>query len=167
MYLRTIVIVIVIGALALFTVANWNAFTTPTTLSLIVGAVEAPLGLMLLGVVAVLTALFLIYIVYLQSSVLFETRRHERELHTQRELAEHTESSRIHDLRVSLETKLDELARRNDSEISQVLARLDRLDGDLRQSIEQWQNSLAAAMAEIEDCLANGLGESHPRRRAS
>jgi uncharacterized integral membrane protein len=144
MYLRAILIVIMIGALALFTVANWNAFTTPTTLSLIVGAVEAPLGLMLLGVVAVLTALFLIYIVYLQSSVLFETRRHERELHTQRELA-----------------------RRNDSEIMQVLARLDRLDGYLRRSIEQCQNSLAAAMAEIEDCLANGLGESHPRRQAS
>lgn len=144
MYLRAILIVIMIGALALFTVANLNAFTTPTTLSLIVGAVEAPLGLMLLGVVAVLTALFLIYIVYLQSSVLFETRRHERELHTQRELA-----------------------RRNDSEIMQVLARLDRLDGYLRRSIEQCQNSLAAAMAEIEDCLANSLGESHPRRRAS
>ena len=167
MYLRTILIVIMIGALALFTAANWNAFTTPTTLSLIAGAVEAPLGPMLLGVVGVLTALFLIYIVYLPSSVPFETRRHERELHTQRELAEHAESSRIQDLRASLETKLDELGRRNDSEIMQVLARLDRLDGDLRRSIEQCQNSLAAAMAEIDYCLVNGSGESHPRRRAS
>jgi len=167
MYLRTLLIVLVLGALALFTVVNWHAFTTPTTLSLIVGTVEAPLGLMLLGAAAALTALFLIYVVYLQSSVLLETRRHERELYGQRSLAEHAEKSRIEDLRDSLETKLDELARRNDAETTKVLARLDRLDGDLRQSIEQGQNALAAAMAEIDNRLANGLGESYPRRQAS
>jgi uncharacterized integral membrane protein len=166
MYLRTLLIVLVLGALTLFTVANWHAFTTPTTLSLIVGTVEAPLGLMLLGVVAALTALFLIYIVYLQSSALFETRRHERELHFQRELAEHAESSRIEDLRDSLETKLDELARRNDAEVAKVLARLDQMDAELRRSIEDCQNSLAAAMADIDDRLANGLGESYSRRQA-
>lgn len=167
MYLRTLLIVLVLGALTLFTVANWHAFTTPTTLSLIVGTVEAPLGLMLLGVVAALTALFLIYVVYLQSSVLLEMRRHERELYGQRSLAKHAESSRIQDLQASLETRIDALAQRNDAALSQVLARLDRLDGDLRQSVEQGQNSLAAAMAEIDDRLANGLGESYPRRRAS
>jgi uncharacterized integral membrane protein len=167
MYLRTILILIVLGALTLFTVANWHAFTTPTTLSLIVGTVEAPIGLMLLGATAVLTALFLIYVVYLQSSVLLETRRHERELYGHRSLAEHAESSRIQDLRASLETKLDELARRNDAEITKVLARLDQMDAELRRSIEASQNSLAAAMAEIDDRLANGLGESYPRRRAS
>lgn len=167
MYLRTILIVLVVGALTLFTVANWHAFTTPTTLSMIVGTVEAPLGLMLLGVVAVLTALFLIYVVYLQSSVLIDTRRHERELHAQRELAEHAEISRFQELRASLETKLDALAQQSDAALSQVLARLDLVEGDLRQSVEQCQNSLAAAMAEIDDRLASGIGESYPRRRAS
>jgi uncharacterized integral membrane protein len=167
MYLRTILILIVLGALALFTIVNWHAFTTPTTLSLIGGTVEAPLGLMLLGVVAVLAALFLVYVVYLQSSVLFETRRHERELYGQRSLAEDAENSRIQDLRASLESRLDALAQQSDAAQSQVLARLDKVDGDLRQSIEQCQNSLAAAMAEIDDRLANGKGDSYPRPRAS
>ena len=105
MYLRTLFLVLALGALALFTAANWSAFIAPTTLSVIFATIEAPLGLVLLSVVVLLTALFLIYVVYLQSSVLFETRRHARELHAQRELAEHAEISRLHDLRSSLEAQ--------------------------------------------------------------
>jgi type III secretory pathway component EscR len=106
MYLRTVLIVFVLGALALFTVVNWQAFIAPTKLSVLFATVEAPLGLLLLGVVVLLAALFLIYVVYLQSSVLFETRRHARELHAQHELAEHAEISRIHELRSFFETQL-------------------------------------------------------------
>ena len=62
MYLRTILIGLVLGALALFTAVNWQAFTTPTTLSLVFATIEGPLGLILLGAVALLTALFLIYV---------------------------------------------------------------------------------------------------------
>ncbi|MBI1997915.1 MAG: LapA family protein [Deltaproteobacteria bacterium] len=166
MYLRTILIVLALGALALFTVANWQAFTTPTTLSLIAATVEAPLGLILLGVVVLLTALFLIYVVYLQSSALLETRRHARELHAQRELAEHAEISRINELRVSLESQLDALAKQNETTKSELLARLDQLEGDLRQSMEQCQNSLAAAMAEIDDRLERGIGQTPPGKLA-
>jgi uncharacterized integral membrane protein len=166
MYLRTILIVLALGALALFTVANWQAFTTPTTLSLIAATVEAPLGLILLGVVVLLTALFLIYVVYLQSSALLETRRHARELHAQRELAEHAEISRINELRVSLESQLDALAKQNETTKSELLARLDQLEGDLRQSMEQCQNSLAAAMAEIDDRLERGADKLSSRKLA-
>ena len=166
MYLRTILIVLVLGSLALFTVTNWHAFTTPTSLSLIVGTVEAPLGLMLLGVVALLTALFLVYMAYLQSSVLFETRRHARELHAQRELAEHAEISRIRELRSTLETQLQALAKQIEHSQSELTARLDRLETDLRQSIEQCQNALAAALAKMDDHLDHGRAQSTPRKLA-
>ena len=114
MYLRTLFLVLALGALALFTAANWSAFIAPTTLSVIFATIEAPLGLVLLSVVVLLTALFLIYVVYLQSSVLFETRRHARELHAQRELAEHAEISRFHDLRSSLEAQLQTLGKQTE-----------------------------------------------------
>lgn len=166
MYLRTILIMLILGALVLFTAANWHAFTTPTTLSLIVANVEAPLGLVLLGVVLLLTALFLIYVVYLQSSVLLETRRHSRELHAQRELAEHAEISRIHELRSSLEAKLQALEKQSDTSRSELTTRVDRLETDLRQSIEQYQNALAAALAEIDDHLGHGRLPSEPRKLA-
>jgi len=166
MYLRTILIVLALGALALFTAVNWSAFTTPTTLSVIFATIEAPLGLVLLGMVVLLAALFLIYVVYLQSSVLFETRRHARELHAQRELTEHAEISRLHDLRSFLETQLQNLGKQTEQSKAELSARLDQLEGELRQSIEQCQNSLAATMAEIDDRLEHGAGESQPRKLA-
>jgi DNA anti-recombination protein RmuC len=156
MYLRTILIVLMLGALTLFTAANWHAFITPTTLSLIFATVEAPLGLVLLGGLVLLAALFLIYVVYLQSSVLFETRRHARDLNAQRELAEHAEISRIHELQSFLETQLQTLARQTEQSKSQLAERLDQLERDLRQSVEQCQNSLAAQLAEIDDRFDRG-----------
>ena len=164
MYLRTILIVLALGALALFTAVNWSAFTTPTTLSVIFASVEAPLGLVLLGMVVLLAALFLIYVVYLQSSVLFETRRHAREINSQRELAEHAEISRLHELRSFLETQLQTLGKQTEQSKAELSARLDQLEGELRQSVEHCHNSLAASMAEIDDRLEHGAGASQPRK---
>ena len=166
MYLRTILIVLALAGLALFTAVNWSAFTTPTTLSVIFASVEAPLGLVLLGMVVLLAALFLIYVVYLQSSVLFETRRHARELHDQRELAEHAEISRIQDLRGFLESQIRVFGQQSESSRADMSARLDRLESELRRSIEQCQNSLAASMAEIDDRLEHGPGGSQQRKLA-
>jgi len=166
MYLRTLLIVLGLGALALFTAVNWSAFVTPTTLSVIFASVEAPLGLVLLGIFVLLAALFLIYVVYLQSSVLLETRRHARELHSQRELAEHAEISRIQDLRSFLETQLKTFGQQTERSQAEMSAKLDRLESELRQSIEQCQNSLAASMAEIDDRLQHGAGESQTHKLA-
>ena len=164
MYLRTLLIVLALGALALFTAVNWSAFTTPTTLSVIFASVEAPLGLILLGIVVLLAALFLIYVVYLQSSVLLETRRHTRELHSQRELAEHAEISRIQDLRSFIETQLKTFGEQSERSRAETSTKLDRLESQLRQSIEQCHNSLAASLAEIDDRLEHGPGESQTRK---
>ena len=152
--------------MALFTAVNWSAFVTPTTLSVIFASVEAPLGLVLLGIFVLLAALFLIYVVYLQSSVLFETRRHARELHSQRELADHAEISRIQDLRSFLETQLKTSGQQTERSRAETSAKLDRLESELRQSIEQCQNSLAASMAEIDDRLEHGAGESQTHKLA-
>ena len=167
MYLRTLFLVLALGALALFTAANWSAFIAPTTLSVIFATIEeAPLGLVLLSVVVLLTALFLIYVVNLQSSVLFETRRHARELHAQRELAEHAEISRLRDLRSSLEAQLQSLGKRTEQAKTELSARLVQIEGDLRQSIEQCQNSLAASIAEIDDRVEHSAAESQSRKLA-
>jgi biopolymer transport protein ExbB/TolQ len=164
MYLRTILILVVLGALVLFTAVNWNAFTTPTSLSVIFATVEAPLGLILLGIVAMLAVLFLLYVAYLQSSVLFETRRHGRELQAQRELAEQAESSRFHELRAFLETQLQNLAQQTEESKKELTGRVDRLERDLRSSMEQCENTLTAYMAEIDDRLERGAGEIAPRK---
>ena len=153
MYLRTVLILVVLGALVIFVAINWSAFTVPTALSMLFTTVEAPLGLILLGLVALLTALFLIYVLYLQSSVLMENRRHARDLQTQRELAEQAEVSRFSQLRYFLEDELRKLTDQNEASRAGIVARLDQLDRELRAAVEQSGNALAAYMGEIEDRL--------------
>ncbi|MGH7796512.1 MAG: LapA family protein [Candidatus Binatia bacterium] len=158
MYLRSLLIIVVLVALGLFAAINWSAFTTQTTLSLIFSTVEAPLGLILLAVTGVLTLLFLIYLVYSQSSSLMESRRHARELQLQREIAENAEASRFSQLRSFLETELRELADRSADSKTAVLTRLDEADRDLRSAIEQSANTLAAYIGEVEDRLERASG---------
>lgn len=153
MYLRTVLILIVLGTVAVFAAVNWNAFLTPTKLSLVFTNVEAPLGLVLLGLVAVLTLLFLIYVVYLQSSVLIESRRYARELQAQRELADQAEASRFSQLRSFLERELGRLGEKTEESRLSVLGKLAELERDLRSVIEQSGNTLAAYIGEIEDRL--------------
>lgn len=158
MYLRTLLILMVLGAVAIFAAINWKAFMAPTTLSLIFASVEAPLGLILLIVVGVLTLLFLLYVVYLQSSVLVENRRNARELQAQREIAEQAEVSRINQLRSFLESELRGLGEKGEESKVAVLAKIEALERELRSVIEQSGNTLAAYIGEIEDRLERASG---------
>ena len=151
MYLRTLLIVLVVGLLAIFALFNWGAFMAPTTLTFGLGSVEAPLGLILLALVALITLLFLVYIVFLQSSSLMEGRRQARELQSQRELADRAEESRFQQLRSAMETELRNLETQTKEGRAEILARLDGLERDMRLAIEQSGNTLAAYLGEIED----------------
>ena len=160
MYLRTLLIFVVLGLITVFSALNWSAFIAPTTLSLGFTAVEAPLGLILLGIVALLTLLFLVYITYLQSTVLLESRRHARELQLQRDLAEQAETSRFNQLRTFMETELEKLAGETEQSKSLLLTRLDQMERDLRAALEQTGNSLSAYIGELEDRFDSSLGKS-------
>jgi hypothetical protein len=131
----TLLLLLVLVAVVLFAALNWHAIVAPTTVSLLVTDIQAPLGLLLLGITVLISALFLIFVVYLQTTVLLEARRHSRELQTQRELADSAEASRFTELRGHLDTGLR------------------KLSDDVRASIEQSGNSLAAYIGELEDRL--------------
>lgn len=159
MYLRTILIIAVLGTLVFFAALNWAAFTTPTTLSLGFTSMEAPLGLILLGFLGLLTFLFLIYLIYLQSSALVESRRYARELQVQKEIAEDAEASRFSRLKSFLENELSQLAEQHTEFKTAVFARLDELDREVRATVEQSSNTLAAYIGEIEDRLEHKVGK--------
>ena len=160
MYLRTLVILTVLGLIAIFSALNWSAFIAPTVLSLGFTSVEAPLGLILLGIVALLTLLFLVYITYLQSTVLLESRRHARELQSQRDLAEQAETSRFNQLRSLTETELEKLTADIEQSKSLLLTRLEQIDRDFRAALEQTANSLAAYIGELEDKFDSSAGKT-------
>ncbi|PKN70867.1 MAG: Signal transduction histidine kinase [Deltaproteobacteria bacterium HGW-Deltaproteobacteria-12] len=153
MNIRTLLVLLVLGIIALFAVVNWSSFMAPTTLSLLVYTIQAPLGLIMLGFTGLLTALFLLFIAYLQASSLIDSRRYARELQTQKELADQAEASRINALHRSLEAEVAKLAKQGEESRIAVETRLDQLDLDLRSAVEQSGNILAAYIGEFEDRL--------------
>jgi uncharacterized integral membrane protein len=164
MPIRTVILLVVFAALGVFAALNWNAFTAPTALSLGFTEVQAPLGLILLGLIVLLTTLFLLFIVYLQTSVLLEARRHAKELQANRELADQAEASRFTDLRGYLEAELQRQTERNEEARTAMLEKMDALDRDLRFTIEQSGNTLAAYIGELEDRLDRTARVQTPNR---
>jgi len=150
---RTFLLVVIIAAVAAFVALNWTSFLAPTTLSLGVTVVQAPLGLVMLGLLVFLTALFLIFVVYLQTSFLIEARRNAKELQAKRELADKAEASRLTELRGYLEAELQRQTDLDAESRAAVLTRLDHLDHDLRSAVEQTGNILSAYLDELEDRL--------------
>ena len=140
----TVLLLVVLAGIVLFAAVNWGVITAPTTVSLFVTDVQAPLGLIMLGLTVLVTVLFLIFLAYLQTSVLLEARRHSRELRAQRELADQAEASRFTDLRGFLETELRKLGGQVTESKAGVTGRLDQAEQNLRSIIEHSGNSRAA-----------------------
>lgn len=148
-----LLVLVVIGALAAL---NWPAFVAPTTLSLGVTTVQAPLGMLMLGAIAVLTVLFAVWALSLQSSLLMEQRRQSRELQAQRELADKAEASRFTELRAAMSAELLRIHGAHDESRKAVLERIDRLEEVMRRSLQDTGNTLSAYIGELEDRLEGG-----------
>jgi hypothetical protein len=153
---RTAALLVILVVLGIFTALNWSAFTAPTSLSLGVAHVDAPLGVVLLGVIIALTALYALYLTWVETSALLEARRFARELQTQRQLAESAEASRYAELRAYLETELAALRALPEATSREVIARLGRAEDALRGEIERSGNTLAAYVGELEERLGRG-----------
>ena len=133
--LRAIVFVLLIALVGLFALINWSAFSALTSLSLGFTTVQAPLGLLMLGLVVFLCVLFTVWVISLQAGSLMDSRRQTKELQAQRDLADKAEASRFTELRTAL------------------MARLDRLQDESRLALDQSGNSVAAHIGQLEDRL--------------
>jgi len=157
MSIRWLFLLILALLLFVFVAVNSVAFTTPTTLSLVVGTVHAPLGMVMLGILAVATVIFLGYAFYMHSRNVIESRRLTRALDRARELASKAEESRIAELRAWLETRLNEL-----TALPGAHATVAAGSDDLRRLIEQGFNGIAAQIAELDDRLTRHAVTSAP-----
>jgi hypothetical protein len=151
MRIRTLLLVVLVLAIVLFAALNWTGFTTPSALSLGVTTVQAPLGLIMLVLLAAVSALFVAWIIYLQGSVLLETRRQAKELQAQRDLADKAEASRFTELRQFVGGELMRVTQSSAETRSNLLSRLDAMEQRQRAALEQTSNILAAHIGELED----------------
>jgi hypothetical protein len=135
---RVLALFVVLALIGLFAAVNWAAFNALTPLSLGVATVQAPLGLIMLGLTAFLCVLFAVWVIVLQANSLRDARRQTKALQQQRDLADRAEASRFTELRAEL------------------MARLDRLQLESRQVAEQHSNAVAAQIGELEDRMQRG-----------
>lgn len=154
---RTLLLVLATALVVAFALLNWSEFIRAVPLSLGWTTVTAPLGLILLGLLAITS------IGFLASSGISHARhvQHEREqtkaLQAQRDLADRAESSRFVDLRQTLDTHLKETQARENrlaGELDQTLIRSQR---ELRTLLEQMHRSLTMHLGEMEARLDSRL----------
>ena len=149
MNFRTLILLLIVAAIAALAALNWNALAVPTMIWLGVVSVEAPLGLVMLGLTILLGVFFIAYVLSLQGSVLLDTRRHTKEMQAQRELADKAEASRFTDLRMFLETQYQQRQ-------AELLGRLDVLETHLALRAQESDNSTAAYIGQLEQQLRKG-----------
>lgn len=151
MRFRTLILFAVLALTVLFALLNWRAFTTPTTLSLAVGTVEAPIGVIMLAVTLLLGAMCLAYMIYVQGAALMDSRRHTKELQLQRDLADKAEASRFTDLHNFVKAEMRAAAQMHADMRAQVLARIDQLEQRNSVALQETGNTLSAYIGELED----------------
>lgn len=156
MNLRSLFLLLVLSAIGSFAALNWSVIMMPTDLNLLFASVHAPLGLVMLGLIVFLLAIFLVYLVYLQTTVLIDARSHAKELQANRRLADQAEASRFTELHNFLDMELKALAQRQQSAQQATLARIAELEHGLIQAQEQNSNSLAASLGELDERLRSG-----------
>ncbi|GAB4557181.1 MAG: hypothetical protein Tsb007_16310 [Rhizobacter sp.] len=153
---RALTLFSVLVLIGLFALINWPAFTALTPISLVFTTVQAPLGLIMLGLAFFLSLLFTMWAISLQATMLRETRRQSKELQAQRELADTAEASRFTELRGFLTTELARVAQASTDGHSELLKRMNHLEGALRLTLEENSNTVAAVVGELEDRLERG-----------
>ena len=131
-----IVILVVLTLIGAFALVNWNALATPVPVSLIVGTVDMPLGMILLSALVLVVLLLGLYVLLLRTAMYTESRRMAQELAAQRELADKAEASRF----------------------TELSAHLDQQVAGLRQAMTEVANGVSADIGQMDDKLDRVLG---------
>ena len=155
---RSIVLIVAILLVAAFAALNWGEMVRPTVLSFGLFVSEAPLGAILLGLLALTLVLFLASTAAMKTQSLMDYRAHQKTLEAQRELADKAEASRFVDLRQHMDTQLRELRERDAISASEFEKSRMESQRELRTQLEQINRTLAARLNELESRLDARLG---------
>ncbi|RZL89409.1 MAG: LapA family protein [Variovorax sp.] len=168
MGLRTGVLFVVVLLIAALAALNWGLLVTPTPMSVGLMQVTAPFGLIMLGLTTLLAVFFLAYVIYLQSTVLIDGRRHTKEMQAQRELADRAEASRFTELRSFLEAQEQTRVVQSNQRQAALLARVEQLEAAFRLRTDPSGHATVAHGGPLEDRFEGRptatLGEVVPTR---
>jgi uncharacterized integral membrane protein len=159
MGMRSLAAVVLLILLAAFAAANWGAFTAPTQLTLGVTSVQAPLGVLMLGVCALLVLGLGGLALWVHTRSLMELRRQVKAQQALRELADKAEASRLTQLQAALDAATQRLSGQIEASQARLLDRIDHLQREQARDVAENANSLAAALAEFDQRVTGGTGQ--------
>ena len=150
---RSLLLVLLIVLVATFVALNFEEILRPTPLNLGLSTVQAPMGLVLVGLLAAVLLIFLLALLYFQTAHVMEVRRINRDVAEQRQLADKAEASRFTALRDYLQTELQAIAVRDTEAQDKLHQKLEQVQKNLTTVMEQTGNGLHASIGELEDRL--------------
>lgn len=153
MRFRTLLLIALILVIAGFVALNFEAVMHTTELDLGLAQIQAPLGLVMLGLLVVMFAIFLIALLFFQTSHAIEVRRITKDATEQRHLADKAEASRFNELREYLKVELQKTAERDAVLNDKLAQKMDLVRSSLVETIESTGNGLNANLGQIEDRL--------------
>ncbi len=153
---RLTLLLVAIAALAAFAAFNWGEFVRPAQLSWGFGTGEAPLGLVLLALLAVSWVAFLLVSAYLETHYQLATHRNLKALEAQRLLADKAEASRFTELRAYLESQATLVAQRDVASASRVEQAVRRELAEIRALLER-QTGAHATTAYVPSATHAGV----------
>lgn len=103
-----------VAAIVVFAGLNWSALTAVTSLNLLVAQVQAPMGIVLLGLTAVFVVLFFMATLYSRITALMESRGLHKKLRLAQEVADKAEASRLENLQQLMLAEFRKLSERMD-----------------------------------------------------
>lgn len=148
MRFRTVLLIVVAILVAAFLFINWRVFAAPANISFLVGSVQMPLGVVMVGLLVLVVLAVAVYVGIWQGTLLMDLRRQSKELQAQRNLADDAEASRFTELGNLLRAEMAKLDQRME-------AALEALRGEVRDA----ERSVAATLGEMDDRLQR----EHPR----
>lgn len=102
---------------------------------------------------AVVSGMFVVYIVFQQAGVILDARRFAKEGKVQRELADRAEASRFTELRTMLEGELRRIEAQGAASTRELGARMEQSERGLQDKLAEATRTTSAYLGEIEDKL--------------
>jgi hypothetical protein len=148
---RSLLLVLLIVLIGTFVALNFEEILRPTPLNLGLSTVQAPMGLVLVGLLAAVLLIFLLALLYFQTAHVMEVRRINRDVAEQRQLADKAEASRFTALQDYLQKELQAIAVRDSEARDNLHKKLEQVQKNLTTVMEQTGNGLHASIGELED----------------
>jgi TolA-binding protein len=152
---RGILFIVAILLVAAFAALNWSEIARSVPLSFGVFVMNAPLGAILLGLLALAAVAFALSSAAIRTQALVDSRTHHKTLEAQRTLADKAEASRFTDLRQHLDAQLRELRERDAIAATEFQKAMVNSQRELRTQLEQMNRTLAARLNELDGRLGH------------